>query len=443
VNSLSDTIVARATPPGTGGVGIVRVSGQQTEAIARTLLGSLPEPRTATYRSFRNAAGERLDTGLALYFPAPTSFTGESVLELHGHGGPVVISLLVDAIVDLGARQAEPGEFSKRAFLNDKLDLVQAEAIADLIGSGTAQAARAALRSLSGAFSRAIDALAEQLVRLRMHVESAIDFPEEEIDFLSDGALLARIDECATAFEILLAEAQQGRVLRDGFQVVIVGKPNAGKSSLLNLLSGQEAAIVTEVAGTTRDVLREQIDIDGLAVELVDTAGLRNDPDRIEAEGIRRAREALAQADAALWIQDATEIEQEEPREKLPDGLPVTVVHNKIDLSGDKPGLIDGEVYLSAQTGEGVDALRRRIKHIAGYENQGEGAFTARRRHIKALERAAGHFATGRVALEEARAGELLAEELRLSQRALGEIVGNVTADDLLGRIFSEFCIGK
>jgi tRNA modification GTPase len=239
VNSLSDTIVARATPPGTGGVGIVRVSGQQTEAIARTLLGSLPEPRTATYRSFRNAAGERLDTGLALYFPAPTSFTGESVLELHGHGGPVVISLLVDAIVDLGARQAEPGEFSKRAFLNDKLDLVQAEAIADLIGSGTAQAARAALRSLSGAFSRAIDALAEQLVRLRMHVESAIDFPEEEIDFLSDGALLARIDECATAFEILLAEAQQGRVLRDGFQVVIVGKPNAGKSSLLNLLSGQ------------------------------------------------------------------------------------------------------------------------------------------------------------------------------------------------------------
>lgn len=439
----ADTIVAPATPPGTGGVGIVRASGGDVERIARSVLGSLPEPRTATFRSFRDKAGNKVDAGLALYFPAPASFTGESVLELHGHGGPVVISLLVDAIVELGARHAEPGEFSKRAFLNDKLDLVQAEAIADLIGSGTAQAARAALRSLSGAFSKAIDALAEQLVRLRMHVESAIDFPEDEIDFLSDDALLERIEECAKAFDVLLAEAQQGRVLRDGFQVVIVGKPNAGKSSLLNLLSGQEAAIVTEVAGTTRDVLREQIDIDGLAVELVDTAGLRNDPDRIEAEGIRRAREALVNADAVLWIQDATDKEQEEPKENLPEGVPVTVVHNKIDVSGDPAGLVEGEVYLSAQTGEGVDALRRSIRHIAGYENQGEGAFTARRRHIKALERAAGHFATGRRALEESRAGELLAEELRLSQRALGEIVGNVTADDLLGRIFSEFCIGK
>jgi tRNA modification GTPase len=439
----TDTIVAPATPPGTGGVGIVRVSGGGTESIARAVLGSLPEPRTATYRSFRNKRGEKIDTGVALYFPAPASFTGESVLELHGHGGPVVISLLVDAIVELGARLAEPGEFSKRAFLNGKLDLVQAEAIVDLINSGTAQAARAALRSLSGAFSRAVDALAEQLVRLRMHVESAIDFPEEEIDFLSDDALQARIEECARAFETLLSDAQQGRVLRDGFQVVIVGKPNAGKSSLLNLLSGQEAAIVTEVAGTTRDVLREQIDIDGLAVELVDTAGLRNDPDRIEAEGIRRAREALANADAVLWIQDVTDREQEEPREELPDGVPVTIVHNKIDLAGDPPGLVDGEVYLSAHTGEGVDALRQRIRHIAGYENQGEGAFTARRRHVKALERAAAHFATGRRALDETRAGELLAEELRLAQQALGEIVGDVTVDDLLGRIFSEFCIGK
>jgi len=439
----ADTIVAPATPPGTGGVGIVRVSGDGAASIARAVLGSLPEPRTATYRSFRNKSGEKIDTGLALYFPAPASFTGESVLELHGHGGPVVMSLLVDAIVELGARQAEPGEFSKRAFLNGKLDLVQAEAIVDLINSGTAQAARAALRSLSGAFSREVDALAEQLVRLRLHVESAIDFPEEEIDFLSDDALQARIEECAQAFVTLLAEAQQGRVLRDGFQVVIVGKPNAGKSSLLNLLSGQEAAIVTEVAGTTRDVLREQIDIDGLAVELVDTAGLRDDPDRIEAEGIRRAREALANADAVLWIQDVTDREQEEPREELPAGVPVTVVHNKIDLRGDAPGLVGDDVYLSAHTGEGIDALRRRIRHIAGYENQGEGAFTARRRHVKALERAAAHFAAGRSALDETRAGELLAEELRLSQQALGEIVGDVTADDLLGRIFSEFCIGK
>jgi len=439
----TDTIVAAATPPGTGGVGIVRVSGEAVEHIARAMLGSLPEPRTATYRDFRNRAGARIDVGLALYFPAPASFTGESVLELHGHGGPVVVSLLVDAVIELGARQAEPGEFSKRAFLNDKLDLVQAEAIADLIGSGTAQAARAALRSLSGKFSQAVDALAEQLVRLRMHVEAAIDFPEEEIDFLSDEALLQRIDDCAAAFDKLSAEARQGRVLRDGYQVVIVGKPNAGKSSLLNLLSGQEAAIVTEVAGTTRDVLREQIDVDGLAVELIDTAGLRNDPDRIEAEGIRRAREALASADAVLWIQDATDLDPGAPKENLPDGVPVTVVHNKIDLTGVTPGLVDGEVYLSAQTGEGVDALRQRIRELAGYDNQGEGAFTARRRHVRALRRARAHFDEGRRALEEAGAGELLAEELRLSQHDLGEITGAFSADDLLGKIFSEFCIGK
>ena len=439
----ADTIVAPATPPGTGGIGIVRISGPDVERIARKMLGSLPEPRTATYRNFRNAAGERLDAGVVLYFPAPASFTGESVLELHGHGGPVVISLLVDAVIDLGARMAEPGEFSRRAFLNDKLDLVQAEAIADLIGSGTAQAARAALRSLSGAFSRAVDSLAEQLVRLRMHVEAAIDFPEEEIDFLSDESLLRRIDECGLAFDALLSEARQGRVLRDGFQVVIVGRPNAGKSSLLNLLSGQEAAIVTEVAGTTRDVLRELIDVDGLAVELVDTAGLRNDPDRIEAEGIRRAKEALASADAVLWIQDATDAAQEQPKEDLPDGVPVTIVHNKIDLTGNPAGLVDSEVWLSAQTGEGVDALRQRIRGLAGYEGRGEGAFTARRRHVRALRRAAGHFEAGRRALAETKAGELLAEELRLSQQTLGEITGAFTADDLLGKIFSEFCIGK
>jgi tRNA modification GTPase len=438
-----DSIVAAATPPGTGGVGIVRISGDNAERIARTMLGSLPEPRTATYRDFRNGAGERIDVGLALYFPAPASFTGESVLELHGHGGPVVISLLVDAAIELGARQAEPGEFSKRAFLNNKLDLVQAEAIADLIGSGTAQAARAALRSLSGAFSKAVDGLAEQLVRLRMHVEAAIDFPEEEIDFLSDDALLKRIDDCAAAFATLSAEAKQGRVLRDGYQVVIVGKPNAGKSSLLNLLSGQDAAIVTEVAGTTRDVLREQIDVDGLAVELIDTAGLRNDPDRIEAEGMRRAREALANADAVLWIQDVTDKDQGAPKENLPDGVPVTIVHNKIDLAGAEPGVVDGEVYLSAHTGEGIDALRQRIRELAGYDNLGEGAFTARRRHIRALRRANEHFETGCRALEESKAGELLAEELRLSQQALGEITGAFSADDLLGKIFSEFCIGK
>lgn len=441
MQSLADTIVAAATPPGTGGVGIVRISGPDAEGIARRMLGSLPEPRYASFRNFKNEEGEDLDTGLALYFPAPTSFTGESVLELHGHGGPLVMAMLVDAAIALGARRAQPGEFSQRAFLNGKLDLSQAEAIADLINAGTSQAARAALRSLSGEFSKAVNTLAELLTRLRLHVEAAIDFPEEEIDFLSDELLKKRLDECADAFALLQDEARQGRVLRDGFRVVIVGRPNAGKSSLLNLLSGQDAAIVTEIAGTTRDVLREQIDIDGLAVELVDTAGLRENPDRVEAEGIRRAREALRSADAVLWIQDATETEHGVIDEPLPDGTKITIVRNKIDLPGAKRE--PAAVNISAKTGEGLDALRQRIRDLAGYENLSEGAFTARSRHVNALERAAIHFRTGTTALEEANAGELLAEELRLAQRALGAITGEVSSDDLLGRIFSEFCIGK
>ncbi len=443
---MIDTIVAAATPPGVGGIGVVRISGGDTERMARAMLGSLPEPRTASYRTFRGASGEALDAGLALYFPAPASFTGEAVLELHCHGGPIVVSLLVDAAVALGARHAGPGEFTKRAFLNGKLDLVQAEAIADLIGSGTAQAARAALRSLSGTFSRAVDALAEQLIRLRMHVEAAIDFPEEEIDFLSDAALASRLEECAAAFEELTKSAGIGRVLRDGYCVVLVGRPNAGKSSLLNRLSGEEAAIVTEVAGTTRDILREQISIDGLAVELVDTAGLRDDPDRIEKEGIRRARTAMKSADAVLWIQDATEQNVAALDEELPEGAELTIVRNKVDLTAEKAGAAPddpGVIGLSAKTGAGIDALRERLRQLAGYRNLGEGAFTARRRHIDALRRAAGHFATGRRALEEARAGELLAEELRLAQEALGEITGAVSSDDLLGRIFADFCIGK
>lgn len=442
--SSADTIVASATPPGIGGIGVVRISGDEAERIARAMLGSLPEPRTATYRSFANARGQKVDAGIALYFPRPTSFTGESVLELHGHGGPVVISLLVDAAIALGARQAAPGEFSERAFLNDKLDLVQAEAIVDLIGSGTAQAARAAVRSLSGAFSKAIDGLSGKLTRLRMHVEAAIDFPEEEIDFLSDEKLLLRLQDCATTFDALIDETRQGRVLRDGYQVVIVGKPNAGKSSLMNLLSGQEAAIVTEVAGTTRDILREQIDIEGLAVELVDTAGLRDDPDRIEAEGIRRARKAVESADAVLWIQDVSDPEGGGMVEALPEAIPVIVVRNKIDLTNEPAGAdAEDTIKLSAKTGDGVAVLRETIRKLAGYENQGEGAFTARRRHLDALARAQAHFLTGRQALLEERAGELLAEELRLCQQALGEITGAVTSDELLDKIFSEFCIGK
>jgi tRNA modification GTPase len=444
--TANDTIVALATPPGTGGVGVVRISGGDSERIARAMLGSLPEPRVATYATFVNAHGESLDRGLALYFPGPASFTGESVLELHGHGGTIVMSLLVDAAVELGARLAEPGEFSKRAFLNDKLDLAQAEAIADLIGSGTAQAARAALRSLSGMFSEAVNELVEQLTALRMYVEAAIDFPEEEIDFLSDDELGERLVACAASFDSLLARAAVGRVMRDGYQVVIVGKPNAGKSSLMNRLSGEDTAIVTEIAGTTRDVLRERINIDGLAVELVDTAGLRDNPDRIEEEGIRRARKAMAEADAVLWIQDATEPVPERIEEPVADGVPVTIVRNKIDLSGDHPGIVDGDrpvVMLSAQTGEGLDALRKRIRDLAGFRDLGEGAFTARRRHVDALRDAQKHFEAGREALQTARAGELLAEELRLAQQALWIITGEFTPDDLLGRIFSEFCIGK
>lgn len=446
---VHDTIVAAATPPGTGGIAIVRVSGEETGTIARKLLGALPSPRTATVTCFRNGAGEVVDSGIALYFPAPNSFTGETVLELQGHGGPVVVSMLIDAVIELGARRAEPGEFSKRAFLNERLDLVQAEAIADLIASGTSQAARAALRSLTGEFSRAIESLQRQLTNLRLHVEAAIDFPEEEIDFLTDKALLQRVDECAAAFATLSLQAAGGRVLRDGFQVVIVGRPNVGKSSLMNYLSGQDAAIVTEIAGTTRDVLREHIDIDGLAVELVDTAGLRHDPDRIEAEGIRRAKDALTQADAILWVQDASapgEDSAEDLEDQLPNGVPVMVVRNKIDLSGDAPGLRHGDgqvINISASAGAGIDQLRAEIRTLAGYKDQGEGAFTARRRHVEALLDAGKHFELGRDALLVDKAGELMAEELRLAQHSLGEITGTLTSDDLLGKIFSEFCIGK
>ena len=443
-----DTIVAAATPPGVGGIAVVRVSGGRVPEIARTVLGELPAPRHATLSGFRDGEGRLLDSGIALYFPAPDSFTGEAVLELQGHGGPVVVADIVEALVRLGARRAAPGEFSRRAFLNERLDLTQAEAIADLVASGSSQAARAALRSLSGEFSAEVDALIERLVRLRMHVEAAIDFPEEEIDFLSDDALTRRLLDCGRAFDSLLERASVGRVLTDGYRLVIVGRPNAGKSSLMNLLSGQETAIVTEVAGTTRDILRERINLDGLVVELVDTAGLRSDPDRIEAEGIRRAREALKSADAVLWIRDASASEDgdDDPGEVLPDGVPVIRVRNKIDLTGEAPGRPPGEacaVAISARTGAGTEVLKDSIKELAGYRDTGEGAFTARRRHVEALERARAHFRAGREALDRTRAGELLAEELRYAQEALAEITGEFTSDDLLGRIFAEFCIGK
>ena len=443
-----DTIVAAATPPGAGGIGIVRMSGPQSDAIAEKIAGVLPPPRVATFAVFADSAGEAIDHGLVLRFAAPKSFTGEYTVELHCHGGPLVVNTLIDTAIALGARRAEPGEFSKRAYLNDKLDLAQAEAIADLIGSGSRQAAKAALRSLSGAFSAAVIELQQQLTNVRMHTEAALDFPEEEIDFLTDGDLLAKLESCELAFEWLLEKAQTGRLLRDGIQAVIVGRPNAGKSSLLNCLSGEDTAIVTEVAGTTRDILREKVSIDGVTIELVDTAGLRDNPDTIEAEGIRRARAAMAAADVILWIRDASDDVDESlaALEPAHDGTtPVIGVRNKIDLTHEAAGTAaDGNtINLCALSGEGSAELLQRLRAVAGFNDTGEGAFTARRRHLRSIETAFQRFRAGRQALVDGGAGELLAEELKLAQQALGDITGEFTSDDLLGKIFSEFCIGK
>jgi len=449
--SSADTIVATATPPGRGGIGIVRISGVRVVEIARAIIGELPVPRVATSRDFRSSDGEPLDSGLTLYFPAPHSFTGEDVLELHGHGGPVVMDLLVQRALELGARAARPGEFSERAFLNDKLDLAQAEAIADLIDSGSVQAARAALRSLQGEFSAMVQGLTEAVIELRTYVEAAIDFPEEEIDFLADAELNQRLDRVLVHFEGVAAAARQGQILRDGMTVVIAGAPNAGKSSLLNRLAGYDAAIVTEIPGTTRDVLRERIDIDGMPLHVVDTAGLREVSNVVEAEGIRRARAEMSRADRILFVVDgaadpeASAFEQE--RAQLPANLPVTLVLNKADLVEREPGLNSGSVpqrvWLSALTGSGLDLLRTHLKACMGFSATEAGSISARRRHLDALTRALRCVEAGREQLRDHRAGELLAEELRQAQSALGEITGEFTSDDLLGRIFSTFCIGK
>ncbi|HXH03998.1 MAG TPA: tRNA uridine-5-carboxymethylaminomethyl(34) synthesis GTPase MnmE [Candidatus Competibacteraceae bacterium] len=446
----TDTIAAIATPPGRGGVGIVRVSGPAVPAITTALLGALPQPRYASFRRFRDAQGRAIDEGLALYFPAPHSYTGESVLELHGHGGPVVMDLLLERVLELGARLARPGEFTERAFLNDRLDLAQAEAVADLIDAGTREAARAALGSLEGAFSQRVQALVEGLIELRVYVEAAIDFPEEELDFLADGQIQARLDALRGALAELLASAHQGRLLRDGMTVVIAGRPNAGKSSLLNALAGFDAAIVTDIPGTTRDVLRERISIDGMPLHVVDTAGLREAADVVEREGIRRAWAEIERADRVLVVIDQSTAEPAAEAEllaRLPPGLGVTRVYNKIDLSGHAPALEEPDgahaaVYLSAQSGAGLDLLRRHLKRCMGYQSSGTGLFSARRRHLDALRRAGECLerAAGQLAV---RAGELVAEELRLAQQALGEITGELTSDELLGRIFSSFCIGK
>jgi tRNA modification GTPase len=447
----ADTIVAAATPPGRGGIGIVRISGALVPDIARAMLGELPAPRVASPREFRAASGELLDSGLALYFPAPQSFTGEHVLELHGHGGPVVMDQLVKRALELGARAAHPGEFTQRAFLNDKLDLAQAEAIADLIDSGSAQAARAALRSLQGEFSAMVQGLGEALTDLRSYVEAAIDFPEEEIDFLADAELTHRLEAVLTHFDGVAKAARQGQLLRDGITVVIAGAPNAGKSSLLNRLAGYDAAIVTDIPGTTRDVLRERIDIDGLPLHVIDTAGLRESGNVVETEGVRRARAELARADRILFVIDAAADPEsqtfERERTALPPGLPVTLIMNKADLVEREPSLnahsVPPRIWMAALTGAGLELLRAHLKACVGFAATEAGNVSARRRHLDALARARRHVELGSEQLRTRRAGELLAEELRQAQAALGEITGEVTSDDLLGRIFATFCIGK
>lgn len=444
----ADTIAALATPPGRGGVCVLRISGEDAARIATDIAGPLPAPRTAALRRFRAGDGAVIDEGLVLSFPGPGSFTGEDVVELHGHGGPVVADLLLERLLTLGARQARPGEFSQRAFVNGRLDLAQAEAVADLIDSGSAAAARAAARSLTGEFSQRVDALVGALTALRVYVEAALDFPDEDVDFLADDALTDRLRNLRRDFDELQAAATQGAVLRDGLTVVLAGRPNAGKSSLMNRLTGEDTAIVTHLPGTTRDLLRREIVLDGLPLHVIDTAGLRTDAGLVEEEGIRRARREMERADRVLLVVDAGDAGTGAgSTETLPAGVPVTVIRNKIDLLDESPGITaaDGRtlVSLSALTGAGVDALRAHLKDCAGFEPDRPGALSARRRHLDALARARQHLETGWRQLAEAAAGELLAEELRLAQAALGETTGAVSSEQLLGEIFSRFCIGK
>lgn len=452
--SYQDTIAAIATPPGKGGVGIVRVSGPQAQEIGHRLLGKSDlKPRYAHYGSFYEASDDgprSLDQGIALYFPGPNSFTGEDVLELQGHGGPIILDCLLREVIKAGARIARPGEFSERAFLNNKIDLAQAEAIADLIDSASEQAARQAVRSLEGEFSKEINQLVEAITQLRIYVEAAIDFPEEEIDFISDGRVASELSAIKQNLERVFASAKQGSILREGMTVVIAGRPNAGKSSLLNALAGRESAIVTNIAGTTRDVLRENILIDGMPLHIIDTAGLRDSEDLVEQEGIKRAWTEIANADRILLVIDSQTVEAESdaiPSELQPfiDQQKLSIIYNKCDLSGHQVAIDNSEIsriYLSAKHAKGIDLLREHLKSCVGY-NDGDTPFIARRRHIEALNLGREHIHAGEQQLLNYNAGELLAEELRIAQQALAEITGEFSSDDLLGRIFSSFCIGK
>ena len=437
-----DLIAAIATAPGRGGVGVVRVSGADIEPLAMAILGRVPEARHATFSRFLDGHGEVLDEGIALRFVAPHSFTGEHVLELQGHGGPVVLNLILQRCVELGARLAEPGEFTRRAYLNGKLDLAQAEAVADVIDAASGEAARSAVRSLSGAFSARISELVEALIRLRMLVEATLDFPEEEIDFLRDADAFGRLDTIDASLQAVRAQARQGALLREGLTVVLIGQPNVGKSSLLNQLAGFEAAIVTDIAGTTRDTVREAIQIQGVPLHIIDTAGLRDTDDAVEKLGIARTWAAVEKADVALLLVDATHglsAHEAAILQRLP-GVNRLTIHNKIDVMQEAPRAAGDEIWLSAKTGMGVDLLRGKLLEAAGWQAAGEGAFMARARHLDALARGAHHLAAAR---ESAAQLELFAEELRLAQTALSEITGEFTADDLLGEIFSKFCIGK
>ena len=442
----TDTIAAIATPPGRGGVGIVRLSGPRAFAVAESIAGTLPAARIAAFRRFRDAQGEAIDEGLVIRFPAPNSFTGEDVVELHGHGGPVVMDLLLRAAVEQGARLARPGEFSERAFCNGRLDLAQAEAVADLIAAGSEQAARAALRSLDGEFSARIDALAQGVFDLRVYVEAALDFSDEEIDFITEGGVADRLAAIRAQLDDIDRAAQRGSVLREGLHVVIAGRPNVGKSSLLNRLARREAAIVTDIPGTTRDVLREHIHLDGLPLHVIDTAGLRETDDPVEREGVRRAWDEIRRADLLLLVIDGTTGEGEEERAilaQMPESLPRLTVANKCDLSGRTPGIEGDTVHLSAKTGAGLEALVAELERRAGYAPDAGGGFLARRRHLDALARTRTALDRAGALLQEDGGAELVAEELRTAHDALGEITGRVTSDDLLGGIFSTFCIGK
>jgi tRNA modification GTPase len=449
-----DTIAAIASAPGRGAVGVIRVSGSNVPQIAQAILGTVPAPRVAQVAYFLGGDGESLDRGLALYFPAPASYTGEHVLELQGHGGAFVLDSLLQRLLALGCRVARPGEFSERAFLNGKIDIAQAEAIADLIDAGTSAAARAAVRSMQGEFSAHIHALQAQITELRTLVEAAIDFPDEELDFVPGTELGRRMAEILMAFEMITAAARQGALLREGLNVVIAGKPNAGKSSLLNKLVGDEIAIVTDQPGTTRDVLRQHVHLDGLPLNLIDTAGLRKVDDVVEAEGVRRAFAELGRADRVLYVLDAaapaggsgaSALAAE--LQELPQGVPVTLIFNKIDLRGVQASVDESrdppQVFLSAKTGAGLDLLRAHLKNTAGYRGGDSGALSARRRHLDALDRAKASVVQAADTLTKTRAFELFAEDLRRAQLSLGEITGEVSSDDLLGEIFSSFCIGK